>query len=397
MSKKNFSLLLFAFSLVTYEGTTYAANDMIMPGMLSVVNEFNYPVTYVALSLSLYLLGNGILQLFLGPLAERIGKRRVIIWGNVSFLLFTAFIALSVNMPMFLLGRLLQGSGLAFIAMGYALIHENFNDKNAVRVTSIMANISILAPIVGPIIGGFITSYLSWRYVFVCSFITATMSLIGLYKFTPHNKTPLQKLRVSEVVSIYLSILKNPIFAVGAISVGVMVMPSMLWIGISPTVVMHTLHLPMAEYMTYQVLAIGGFMISTVLNQVLAGRIAMMKLVKLGILLSAIGLIITLAFYTNILIIAIGMGVSCVGLGLQMGTMFRVVGKLEVKSQSMLFSLMAFIQIMLMTVFLELANTVLSWFAYSLTSFVIGVLIFGLLSIALVTKFVQMNKNRNWQ
>jgi DHA1 family multidrug/chloramphenicol efflux transport protein-like MFS transporter len=397
MSKKNFSLLLFAFSLVTYEGTTYAANDMIMPGMLSVVHEFNYPVTFVALSLSLYLLGNAMLQLFLGPLAERFGKRRVILVGNASFLLFTAFIALSVNMHMFLLGRLLQGSGLAFIAMGYALIHENFNDKNAVRITSIMANISVLAPIVGPIVGGVITSYVSWRYVFVCSLVTGTLSLVGLYQFAPSNKTPLQRLGVFEIIAVYVSILKNPIFALGAVSVGIMVMPSMLWIGISPTLVMHTLHLPMSKYMEYQVLAIGGFMISTILNQVLAGRVAMMKLVKLGILTSALGLIISAIFYTNILVIAIGMGISCIGLGLQMGTMFRIVGKLEVKSQSMLFSLMAFIQITLMTVFLELSNDILNWFNYSLTSFVIAVLIFGLLAITLVTRFVVMNKNRNWQ
>ena len=96
--KNGLRLILFAVSLVIYEGTTYAANDMIMPGMLMVVKDFNYPISYVALSLSFYLLGNAMSQLFLGPLAERFGKRKVIIIGNILFLVFTFLLALSVNM-----------------------------------------------------------------------------------------------------------------------------------------------------------------------------------------------------------------------------------------------------------------------------------------------------------
>ena len=245
MNKITLSLLLFAFSFVTYEGTTYAANDMIMPGMLMVVNEFHYPVSYVALSLSYYLLGNALLQLFLGPLAERVGKRKVIIFGNALFLLFTLFLALSSNMPMFLLGRVLQGTGLAFISMGYAIIHENFNDKDAVKLTAIMANVSILAPIIGPLVGGLIIHYaMSWRYVFVCSLITGSLSLLGLWKFTPEHNTPLTRLNFKEIINIYINILKTPSFFLGSTTIGFIVMPCMLWIAIAPTLIMKTLNLP---------------------------------------------------------------------------------------------------------------------------------------------------------
>lgn len=395
--QKNIQLFLFAFSLVIYEGTTYAANDMIMPGMLMVIREFHYPISYVALSLTFYLLGNAILQLFLGPIAERYGKRRVIITGNIIFLGFTIFLALSMNMRMFLLGRLLQGSGLAFIAMGYALIHENFNDKDAVKITSLMANISILAPIIGPVIGGYIISYISWRYVFVCSLITGAISLYGLMKYAPKNKTPLQKLKLHEVISGYYNILKIPTFSVGAVAVGLMVIPSMLWIAISPTLIMHTLKLSVGYYMYYQAIAIGGFMISTIINQVIAGRVDMMQLIKIGLKVSLVGFAIMAVFFSNILFVAIGLCISCIGLGLQLGTMYRVLGRLEVKSQSMLFSLMAFVQIIIMTVLLELCNNILYYFDYSLLSFVTCSILLGISSLRLTLKFVAMNKTRNWQ
>ncbi|MFO0319772.1 MAG: hypothetical protein ACK5Z5_05155, partial [Neisseriaceae bacterium] len=150
-------------------------------------------------------------------------------------------------------------------------------------------------------------------------------------------------------------------------------------------------------YIIYQAIAIGGFMISTIINQVTAGRVAMTKVIRCGAWASAIGLFIIAVFYNNILMIAVGLCLCCVGLGLQNGTMFRILGKLEVKSQSMLFSLMTFIQVIIMAVLLEVSNNILNKFNYSLASFAICAIIFGVLSLLLVIKFVSMNKQRNWQ
>ncbi|HVT63039.1 MAG TPA: multidrug transporter MdfA, partial [Legionellaceae bacterium] len=62
--------LLFAVFLVLYEFLTYIANDMIMPGMLSVVHTFQADESNVATSLTAYVLGGASLQLFLGPLSD---------------------------------------------------------------------------------------------------------------------------------------------------------------------------------------------------------------------------------------------------------------------------------------------------------------------------------------
>ena len=126
-------LYLFALFLVIYEFTAYSANDMIMPGMIEVVRQFNVPISYVALSLSLYMLGECATQLWLGPLAEKYGKRKAILYGNFSFLVFTLLIASSFSIEQFMLGRWLQGSGMAFIAMGYALFLKNSMIKVPLR------------------------------------------------------------------------------------------------------------------------------------------------------------------------------------------------------------------------------------------------------------------------
>lgn len=60
----------FAILLVLYEFTVYSANDMIMPGMLQVVQQFHVAEYYVAASLSFYILGNCAFILIAGFIAE---------------------------------------------------------------------------------------------------------------------------------------------------------------------------------------------------------------------------------------------------------------------------------------------------------------------------------------
>ena len=67
--------LIFAAFLVLYEFLTYIANDMIMPGMIKVVESFHGTEAAIASSLTAYVLGGASLQLFLGPLSDRYGRR----------------------------------------------------------------------------------------------------------------------------------------------------------------------------------------------------------------------------------------------------------------------------------------------------------------------------------
>lgn len=76
----------FALFLVLYEFLTYIANDMIMPAMIQVVHSFKASEIFIASSLSLYVLGGASLQIFLGPISDRFGRRPVMLLGAAFFL-----------------------------------------------------------------------------------------------------------------------------------------------------------------------------------------------------------------------------------------------------------------------------------------------------------------------
>lgn len=391
------NLYLFAFFLVIYEFTAYSANDMIMPGMIEVVKQFNAPISYVALSLSLYMLGECAIQLWLGPLAEKYGKRKAILYGNFSFLIFTLIIATSASIEQFMLGRWLQGSGMAFIAMGYALIHEKFNDKNAVRIIAIMGNVSILAPLIGPLIGGVIVSISNWHYVFVLSLILGSISLVGLYYYAPESNTNNNKMNLREILIHYREIAYSANFMQGVCSILFAAMPLLIWIGIAPNLILYNLKLSYSKFIIYQMIAIGGLSVSSLVIQFLAGKWELHQLIKRGCYISLSGIILSLIGSQSINIIAIGIFIYSFGLGLSNGSIIRIIMSNKNLSQSMTASLMTFIQTLAFALGIELSDFFCNKFNYSGFSFTFACTVFAIIATLITRKFAKANESRNWQ
>lgn len=390
-------LHLFALFLVIYEFTAYSANDMIMPGMIAVVNQFHAPLSYVAASLSLYMLGECVVQLWLGPLAERYGKRITILWGNFAFLIFTMFIATSINIDQFMLGRWLQGSGMAFIAMGYALIHEKFDDKGAVKIIAIMGNISILAPLIGPLIGGIIVSYASWHYIFVVTGILGFISLCGLYRYTPESPNQIKKLELKQIIKHYLEIAKSPNFTLGVCCTIMSAMPLLLWIGLAPNLILHNLKLSYRAYIIYQIIAIGGLSASSISMQFLAGRWQLHQLIRRGVYISFAGVLFSFVFHWSINLLAGGLFVYSFGLGLCNGSVIRIIMSNKSISQSMAASFMTFSQTLLFAIGIQLSDYLCEQFNYSAFSFSLSCLISAIAAIILARIFAKRNQDRVWQ
>ncbi|MBP9742545.1 MAG: MFS transporter [Burkholderiales bacterium] len=389
-------LYWFALMLVIYEFTTYAANDMIMPGMPQVISHFAAPVTFVAASLTVYMLGSCMLQLVLGPIAEKYGRKRTILWGNSLFLIFTLSLALSLSIKMFMISRYLQGSCMAFTPLGYALIHKNFNDKQALKLTSLMANITILAPLIGPMLGGIVINYFGWRYVFVLSIITASVALWGLNKFTPEETIAKesQVINLKNMLCTYLQIIKLPGFLLGTISSAMIVLPALIWVATAPTLILLNAHLGIKKYILYQLLAQSGLMLSSIAMQFIAGRINLSRLMIYGLVIAIFGIGIGVIFQGQLTLIVVGLGIYTFGFGLLMGTIMRIVGTLPTQHQSMLFSLMAFLQTLIMAIALEIVNRILEYYSYSLASFTIINLLITVVASCLIVRFAYLNRQR---
>ncbi|KGP64466.1 multidrug transporter [Legionella norrlandica] len=304
--------IIFACFLVLYEFLTYIANDMIMPGMISVVQSFNASESVVATSLTVYLLGGASLQFILGPLSDAYGRRPMMLIGSCLFFLFTLLIASSHSMSQFLIARFFQGMGLCFIGVvGYATIQEIFEEMDAIRLIAIMANAAILAPLLGPLLGAIIIHYASWRLIFLFIAFGALLTYWGLWKFMPEPigqiktdgqviaKTPFA---FGTIIRNYRALLLNPAFCYSAIAEGLVGIPCIAWIALAPIMLISEAKLTVIQYGLWQLPIFGATILGNWCLHHLTYKYKVERIIFVGCIIMIIGLAMTAIlpyFYGN--------------------------------------------------------------------------------------------------
>lgn len=291
----------FAVFLVLYEFLTYIANDMIMPAMIQVTESFHASESSIATSLTAYILGGASLQLFLGPLSDRYGRRPVMITGACFFLMCTFFIACSHTIDQFLVARFFQGMGLCFIGViGYATLQEIFSEMEAVRLISIMSNVSILAPLIGPLLGAVFIHYFSWRFIFVIIGVFAFVALWGLWRFMPEPVGQLK--RDGERINIvslaprvialnYKRLLSNRSFMLTSVALGLLSMPCVAWIGLAPVILVMDAKLTMMQYGVWQLPVFGACILGNLVLQKMTHYVTIRQLSWVGSGIAVLGLV----------------------------------------------------------------------------------------------------------
>lgn len=389
-------MYLFAFFLVLYEFTTYSANDMIMPGMIQVVNDFHASQYYVALSMSLYILGNCSFLLLSGFLSERYGKRQIIIAGNLLFLLFTIAEIFSHSIYEFMLWRYLQGAGMAIIALGYAIIHENFDDKKAIKLAALMANVSLLAPLLGPAMGSAIMSYYTWEYIFVSCALVGFITLLGLYQYTPKDKQIKSTINLKNILQQYFLIMQNKEFLLGTFCLVFSIMALLIWISQAANLILYHLHQDYLHYTIYQLISIGGLTISSIGIQYIVGRYSLYAIVTYGNILSMLGLSISFIGFSSINMVVAGLFIYSLGIGFVNGCVMRLIMSIEGYSKGMLATLLSFFEAFLFAITIIISNQLFSYFNYNFLSFTTVNLLFGIIGFVLIIKFMAPYKERGW-
>jgi DHA1 family multidrug/chloramphenicol efflux transport protein-like MFS transporter len=323
-------VLWFPLFLVLFEFSTYIANDMIMPGMLLVVREYGASSALVPSAMTVYLLGGASLQWFLGPLSDKIGRRPVLLWGVLGFMLTSLLICFSPNMAWFMVLRVVQGMGMCFVgAVGYAAIQEAFAEKPAIQVTAMMLNVALLAPLIGPLSGVAVLGHMGWRMIFVAIALLALLAGIGLWYCMPET-SPRQaaSLGLPTLLRAYWQAAKNRRFMLGVLAGGMAWVPMLAWIGSSPVFIMEAAHGSATDYGLWQLPVIGAIILGSFLLAGLTRHGKSSTFVMLGAALILGGLVLSLVLCQRFGVayqgLAWGLALYASGLGLANAGLYRM-------------------------------------------------------------------------
>ncbi|MDN5511706.1 MFS transporter [Acinetobacter sp.] len=324
----NRATLMFPLALVLFEFSVYIGNDLVQPAMLAITKDFGVSSSWAPSSMSFYLLGGACVAWLLGPLSDRLGRKKVLLAGVLFFVLCCLLILLTKNIESFLALRFLQGIGLTVIsAVGYAAIQETFEERDAIKVMALMANISLLAPLLGPVVGAFLIDHVSWHWGFIGIAFLAFLSWFGLKAKMPENKVSISKQPLSYILDDFKQVYKNKRFLVMTLALPMVSMPLMLWIALSPVMLVEELGFSSMQYGLAQFPVLGGLIFGNIVLIRIIDKLALGKSVLIGLPIMLLGTVVLIAgvIWQDYLIwcLIAGMTLISFGEGISFSVLYR--------------------------------------------------------------------------
>jgi DHA1 family bicyclomycin/chloramphenicol resistance-like MFS transporter len=165
MGRPRYLILLILLSMLT--ALTALSIDPTLPSMPNVAETFGIESATAQLSLITFMLGLALGQLVIGPLADRIGRRPVILLSLVVYISAAIGAALAPDIETLAGFRLVQGlAACAGQILPRTVIRDKFESIDAARMLSYVMMIHGVAPIVGPVFGAHLAIAASWRAVY---------------------------------------------------------------------------------------------------------------------------------------------------------------------------------------------------------------------------------------
>lgn len=163
------------------------ALNIFMPSMPGLQATFGVSYGTVQLTLTIYLIGLSVCQLFYGPLSDRYGRRPLLLAGLALFVLASIASALATSIEMLIAARLVQAiGGASGIVLSRAIVRDLYQGEKAASVLGYITMAWVLAPMIAPVIGGYLDQIAGFRASFAVLAVVGALILAGAW-FTLHE------------------------------------------------------------------------------------------------------------------------------------------------------------------------------------------------------------------
>ena len=160
--------------------------NVALPHMMGSLMATQDQVSWVLTS---YIVASAIMTLPTGWLAGRYGRKTILLISVAGFTLSSVLCGMAMSLEQMVLFRVLQGIfGAALVPLSQATLLDINERKNHGKAMAVWGMGVMLGPIVGPSLGGYLTEYYSWRYVFYINLPLGILSLLGLLIYLPEGQ-----------------------------------------------------------------------------------------------------------------------------------------------------------------------------------------------------------------
>lgn len=224
--------------------------DFYLPCLPELTSYFSASASLIQVSLTAGMLGLAAGQLLIGPITDKYGRKRPLLWCLLLFVLATMGCLLSTNIVPFICFRLLQGlTGASGLVISKVIIADSFSAADIAKYFAILAAVQGAAPIVAPVVGGAAFSLSSWQGAFGVLGLWSLVLLCACRRLreTLDEKDRLQ-MPVWETFRCYAAVVRNRPYLVMNLLQGFASAALMAYISASPFIFQNHFGLTPMEY-----------------------------------------------------------------------------------------------------------------------------------------------------
>ncbi len=277
------------------------ATDLYLASLPNLASDFATTPAAVQQTLSLFVFGVGTAQLVSGPLSDRYGRRPVLIGGLSIYLLAGLACAMAPTLDWLVAARFVQAIGCCTaVVVARTIIRDVYSPAEGARVFAKSSSLFALAPILGPILGGYLQVAFGWRAAFVALALAGLVTWLAALRSLKESNRQLnpEAMRIGSLASTYLDVIRTPAFWAFALPGAISYASIFVFISATPFVLIRVLGVATEYYGYLFAFGVIGYLGGTLICRRLVGKFDATRILALG---TSIGLVGGLGFLALVL------------------------------------------------------------------------------------------------
>ncbi|MFJ2984711.1 MULTISPECIES: multidrug effflux MFS transporter [unclassified Pseudomonas] len=271
------------------------AIDFYLPAFPAMAQAFATDEKHVQTTLAAYFLGLSLGQLAYGPVADRFGRRKPLLFGVALFTLASLACAYAPNLDTLILARFVQAlGGCAGMVLSRAIVSDKCDPVASAKVFSQLMLVMGLAPILAPMLGGVLVNLAGWQSIFLTLSLFSAACLVAVGLGLPESlPAHMPRQPLSGALRQYLRLLADRVFVGHALTGGIAIAGMFAYIAGSPFVFIKLYGVPAEHYgWLFGTNAAGFILVAQINARLLAKRGPAFLLVRAVWLYLAAGLVL---------------------------------------------------------------------------------------------------------
>lgn len=198
-------------TLVLITGMSALSMSIFLPSLATMTTYFETEYAIMQIALSGYLAATAVLQVFIGPISDRYGRRVLVLGSLIVFVLATIGALFATTVEVFLLFRILQAAVATSMALGRAIVRDIVPQDQAASMIGYVTMGMALVPMVGPMIGGALEQAFGWQATFVFLGLAGFATMMLVY-FDLGETVKGEGTRFRDQLSTYPELFRSPRF-----------------------------------------------------------------------------------------------------------------------------------------------------------------------------------------